>query len=68
MIVLLPCEIKFFSYRAAFDFAFKLARALLANSWETLDAVRSLKLNGTLCDLMLVLLLCSCAACVGGPK
>lgn len=41
MIVLLPCEIKFFSYRAAFDFAFKLARALLANSWETLDAVRS---------------------------
>lgn len=40
MIVLLPCEIKFFSYRAAFDFAFKLARAALANSWETLDAVR----------------------------
>lgn len=51
MIVLLPCEIKFFSYHAAFDFAFKLARASLANSWETLDAVRP---GGARC--------CSCAA------
>lgn len=51
MIVLLRCEIKFFSYHAAFDFAFKLARASLANSWETLDAVRP---GGAPC--------CSCAA------
>lgn len=62
MIVLLPCEIKFFSCRAAFDFAFKLARAALANSWETLDAVRP---GGARCCLMLlgaaaVLLCCVC--------
>lgn len=57
MIVLLPCEIKFFSYHAAFDFAFKLARASLANSWETLDAVRP---GGARC--------CSCvAACCCAP-
>lgn len=57
MIVLLPCEIKFFSYHAAFDFAFKLARASLANSWETLDAVRP---GGAPCCSCAVLL---CAVC-----
>lgn len=66
MIVLLPCEIKFFSYRAAFDFAFKLARASLANSWETLDAIggcwRPQELR------CLCLCLCSASACVGGAK
>lgn len=55
MIVLLPCEIKFFSYHAAFDFAFKLARALLANSWETLDAVRP---GGARCSSCAAVLLC----------